>query len=135
MAKRFGDKVAAPARNLRKARRAEMEAAGAWEFARGNELYDKGDYISALAEYEVAARQPRAPPRPPPPRARAAAAAAAAARARRAAPSRADRAPRVRRHPAVRLPQPRQRVQGRALPRRGGDVLPACARPGVAHRP
>ena len=72
MAKRFGDKVAAPARNLRKARRAELEAAGAWEFARGNELYDKGDYISALAEYEVAARQPRAPP---PSRAAAAAAA------------------------------------------------------------
>lgn len=58
MAKRFADKVTAPARDIRQPRAGEMEAARSTEFCRGNELFDKRDYLASLAEYELAAAVP-----------------------------------------------------------------------------
>lgn len=58
MSKRFADKVAPPAREIRMPRRKEMEASRVTEFSCGNELFDKCDYLAALAEYELAAEVP-----------------------------------------------------------------------------
>lgn len=56
MAKRFSEKVAAPVRNVKPSRSGEQTEAGCYELARANELYDKGDFVAALASYELAAQ-------------------------------------------------------------------------------
>jgi len=58
MLKRFGDKVATPVGSIRQSRVLEQREAEATEFSRGNELFDKRDYLAALAEYEVAVQVP-----------------------------------------------------------------------------
>lgn len=54
MKRKFADRVTVPSLDLRQTRLDEMAQAEAVEFLRGNELYDKGDHLAALAEYEVA---------------------------------------------------------------------------------
>eukprot|EP00965_Chrysotila_dentata_P106187 3506817-Pleurochrysis_carterae.AAC.3 len=50
--------VSAPMSSVRPSREAEREAAQMAEYLRANELYEKGDYLAAVAEYEVAAAVP-----------------------------------------------------------------------------
>ena len=59
MYKKFSDKISAPTANQRVSREAEQRAAHVTELCRGNELFDKADYLAALAEYEVAADKPQ----------------------------------------------------------------------------
>lgn len=54
MKRKFADSVTAPSLDLRQPRIDEMAEAQAVEFLRGNELFDKGDHLAALAEYEAA---------------------------------------------------------------------------------
>lgn len=62
MKRKFSDKVSASTLSLRQSRLEEMRDAKAVEFLRGNELFDKGDQLSALAEYEIAIRVPELRP-------------------------------------------------------------------------
>tara|TARA_B110001452_G_scaffold239550_1_gene220651 strand:- start:352 stop:1536 length:1185 start_codon:yes stop_codon:yes gene_type:complete len=55
MARKFNEKVSAPTKVIRVTRDVEQKRARVTEACRGNELYAKGDYIAALAEYDVAA--------------------------------------------------------------------------------
>ena len=54
MAKKFSEKVNKETRNIRMTRQKEQAEHNVVELSRGNELYDKGDYLAALAEYELA---------------------------------------------------------------------------------
>jgi len=61
MYKKFNDKVSAPTANNRVSREIEQRSAHVTELCRGNELFDKADYLAALAEYEIAADKPQLP--------------------------------------------------------------------------
>ena len=61
MTKRFADKLSAPMVNLRPSRRVEQAAAGVTEFAAGNELFDKRDFLAAVAHYAAACEVPNSP--------------------------------------------------------------------------
>lgn len=50
--------MATPAGSIRASRSQEQRDALVLEFCLGNELFDKRDYIAALASYEVAATMP-----------------------------------------------------------------------------
>jgi len=59
MYRKFNEKVAGPTANLRVSREVEQRSAHVTELCRGNELFDKADYLAALAEYEIAADKPQ----------------------------------------------------------------------------
>ena len=61
MYKKFSDKISAQTANNPVAREVEQRAAHVTELCRGNELFDKADYLAALAEYEIAADKPQLP--------------------------------------------------------------------------
>jgi len=58
MLKKFADKVATPKGSIRPTRVDEQHEANASEFSRANELFDKKDFLAALAEFEAAVQVP-----------------------------------------------------------------------------
>lgn len=61
MARKFNEKVSKETRGIRVTRQIEQSKAHVTELVRGNELFDKGDYLAALAEFELAAQKAEVP--------------------------------------------------------------------------
>ena len=59
MTKRFADKVAMPAKLIRPSRQSELQTAETDSFCRGNELFEKRDFVGAIAEFSVAMEVPQ----------------------------------------------------------------------------